>query len=286
MKNWDDARYVLAVARAHSHSAAATSLGVNQTTVSRRLERLERETGLTLFALINGRIRPTVAGTAIVEECARLEAAVAALDQRTQSLSNRPVYRVTLAATETVARTLLAPNVRSFCDSNPDIRLTLTTGHQNIRLDQGDADLAVRLNRPRAGRFRVRKLSDLEFAVYGAKSGGGGREYDTWLGYTPDMSHLPEARWMSEHMAGADKILQSNDIASLAEAAASGAGLAMLPRRLGDAHPRLRRMAPAKAPVSREAWLMIREGLHQYGHIRAVADWVVDVFSAPKSATR
>lgn len=286
MKNWDDARFVLAVARTHSYSAAAKSLGVNQTTVSRRLERLEREIGLTLFSLVDGRVQSTLAGVAIVEDCTRLEAAVMALEQRTQSLSDQPVYQVTLAATESVSRTLLAPNILKLRDSNPNIRLTLMTGHQNIRLDQGDADLAIRLNRPRTGRFKVRKLSDLEFAIYGAKSGGKDAKTDGWLGYTHDLDHLPEARWMSGHMAGAAKLLQSNDAATLAEAAAAGAGVVMLPCRLGDAHPRLCRMGPARAPVSREAWLLIRDNVHRYAHIRAVADWVVGAFSAPKRAAQ
>ena len=286
MKNWDDARYVLALAKAGSYSDAAKSLGVNQTTVSRRIERLEHETGLTLFALIDGRVRPTLAGAEIAEDCTRLEAAMMALEQRTLSLSDQPVHQVTLAATETVSRTLLAPNIRNFYDSNPNIRLTLLTGHQNIRLDQGDADLAIRLNRPRKGRFRVRKLADLEFAVYGAKPEKTDGKNANWLGYTPELADLPEARWMSDHMAGAAKILQSNDVMSLAEAAVGGAGIAMLPCRLGDAHAGLRRMGPAKAPVSREAWLLIRDSVHGYAHIRAVADWVVGAFSAPKQAGR
>ncbi len=284
MKNWDDARFVLAVARTHSYSAAAKSLGVNQTTVSRRLNRLERETGLTLFSLVDGRVKPTRTGAAIVEDCTRLEAVVMTLEQRTQSLTDQPVYQVTLAATEIVSRTLLAPNIRKLFDSNPNIRLTLSTGHQNVRLDQGDADLAIRLSRPRTGRFKVRKLPDQECAIYGAKSGRTNIENDRWFGYAPDLDHLPEAKWMSGHMAGSTKFLQCNDAATLAEAAACGAGVAMLPCRLGDGHPRLRRIGSAKAPVSREAWLLIRDGVHQYAHVRAVADWVVEAFSAPNLA--
>lgn len=284
MKNWDDARYVLAVARSSSYSAAAKSLGVNQTTVSRRLDRYERETGLTIFALIDGHLEPTVAGAAIVEECAKFETAVLALDQRTQSLTSRPTYQVKLATTETVSRTLLAPKIRNFHESHPNIRLALLTGHQNIRLDQGAADLAVRLKRPRAGRFKVRKLSDLEYAVYTSSSDKICVKNDTWVGYLPDLAHLPEARWMSHHMAEAEKILQTNDLASLAEAAASGAGLAMLPCRLGDMHRGLRRIENNRTPVSREAWLVIRDGIHQYTQIRAVADWVVEAFSTHRNS--
>jgi DNA-binding transcriptional LysR family regulator len=279
MKNWDDARYMLAVANAKTFSAAAKNLNVNQTTVSRRIERLEQELGLSLFVLNEGHLEATDTGAALIEECRKLEPAFARLDQRILSLIDNPVYRVTLAATEIVARTMLAPNIGKLHSSNPNLHLTLITGQLNVRLDQGEADMAVRLKRPGSGRFKVRKLADIEFAVYARKSRKQSKQPQKWLGYTEDMAGLPEAIWMEAYMGGPAPILRTNNAQSLAEAAASGAGVAMLPCQLGDAHSRLQRYDPAIEPVSREAWLVIREGMSKYPHIRAVADWIVDGFS-------
>ncbi len=280
MKDWDDARYLLAVAKADTFSAAARSLGVNQTTVSRRIERIEEELGFKLFSVKNGQLRPTASGASIIKECGHLEVAMANVDQCILSRSTDPVYRVTLAATETVSRILLAPKLGLFRQAHDNFRLTLITGQQNVRLDQGEADMAIRLRRPRTGRYKIRKLADLEFAAYGAKNLAKHIRPLSWLGYTEDLEHLPEAIWMSESMAGREPILRTNDVASLAEAAASGAGTAMLPCRLGDSHSGLRRMEFGPPPINREAWLIVREDVHQYSHIRAVADWIVDAFSA------
>ncbi|MBZ0215354.1 MAG: LysR family transcriptional regulator [Fimbriimonadaceae bacterium] len=280
MKNWDDARYLLAVARTGTFSAAAAALGVNQTTVSRRISRLEQDIGFSIFSLNSGHLTATDAGTAIIEECTHLESAAARLDQRVLSHSDAPVYRVTLASTENIASTVLAPDVAALRMAHENIRLTLLTSQQNVRLDQGDADLAIRLKRPRSGRFKVRKLADLEFAVYGANNLASHVRPPAWLGYSAELAHLPEAQWMAEHMAGFEPVLRTNNIAALANATATGAGLAMLPCLLADIDPDLRRMEPDPAPVTREIWLVIREEMHDYPPIRAVADWVIDAFSA------
>lgn len=279
MKNWDDARYLLALARNGTYSAAAAALGVNQTTVSRRIDRLEQEIGFSLFSLNAGRLEPTVAGKAILEDCSHLETAASRLAQRILSQSDDPIYNVTLAATENIASTMLAPDIAAFRLNHQSIHLTLITGQQNVRLDQGDADLAIRLKRPRAGRFKVRKLADLEFAVYGARNLASHLQPGAWLGYTEDMADLPEAEWMSDYMAGDDPALKTNSVATLTEAAASGAGIAILPCLLGDHHEGLRRMDTGATPVSREIWLVIREDMHQYAHIKAVADWIITVFA-------
>lgn len=279
MKNWDDARYLLAVANAKTFSAAAKNLNVNQTTMSRRIERLEHELGLSLFVLNKGHLEPTDIGAALIEECRKLEPAFATLEQRVLSLIDSPVYRVILAATEIVARTMLAPNIGKLHSSNPNIHLTLITGQQNVRLDQGEADIAVRLKRPGSGRFKVRKLADIEFAVYARKSRKKSNKPKMWLGYTKDMAQLPEAVWMENYMEGQAPILRTNNAQSLAEAAASGAGIAMLPCQLGDAHSMLQRYDLGVQSVSREAWLVIREGISKHPHIRAVADWIVEGFS-------
>jgi len=280
MKNWNDARYLLAVARSGTYSAAAVTLGVNQTTVSRRIDRIESDLGLTLFALKSGRLDPTASGAAIVERCKSLERAAQQLEQDVLTLTANPTYRVTLASTENVARTLLAPNLGAFQAQHPDIRLTLLTSQRNARLDQGDADLAIRLKRPNTGRYIIRKLMDFEFAVYGASSTLSPTPENRWLGYSNDMADLPEAQWMTNDMKGKEPVFQTNDIGSLAEAAASGAGIAMLPCRLGDKHPGLERLDEGQAPIRREAWLLIREEIEQYPHVRTTADWIVAVFKA------
>lgn len=284
MKNWDDARYLLAAARYDTFSAAATSLGVNQTTVSRRIERLEAELGLALFTLNRGRLEPTASGVAILEDCKLLERAANRLDQRILAQTADPIYRVTVATTENVSRTLLMPNLDVLQEKHTNIRLTVLTSQQNVRLDQGDADIAVRLKRPRAGRYKVRKLMDFDFAIYASSNSNSSNTAGNWLSYSEDMSELPEAKWMTAQMKGVDPVLRTNDVGSLAEAAVSGAGIAMLPCRLGDRHPGLTRLDDEQAPVSREAWLLIREDVQQYPQIRIVADWVVEAFAARAQA--
>lgn len=275
--NWDDARILLAVARSGTFSGAARALDVDETTISRRLDRAERSLAVSLFQARDGRRVPTPIGAKLVAQAERLEAEALRLEMLAATDPDAPIGSVSLAATEMIARHILAPCVGGFLAAHPRINLRLRTGHENVSFARWEADLAVRLARPEQGDLVIKKLADIDFAVYCAQEQGGPPPAH-WVGYDEDLARLPEARYVAERLEGRDLVLRSNDSDTLAEAAAAGAGAAVLPVFLGEPRSDLVRDETAHPPVRREAWLLVRPDLREAPAIRATAEWVGDVF--------
>ncbi|MGI9384769.1 MAG: LysR family transcriptional regulator [Methyloligellaceae bacterium] len=279
--NWDDARILLAVARSGTFSGAARALGVDETTISRRLGRAERSLAVSLFQARDGRRVPTPTGAKLLAQAERLEAEALRLEMLAAADPDAPVGRVTLAATEMIARHILAASVGGFLAGHPRISLRLRTGHENVSFARWEADLAVRLSRPEQGDLVIRKLADVDFAVYRAArrpEPDQGGPPARWIGYDEDLARLPEARYVADRLEGHELALHSNDSDTLAEAAAAGAGAAVLPVFLGEPRSDLVRDKTADPAVRREAWLLVRPDLREAPAVRATADWVGDVF--------
>ncbi len=282
MMNWDDARVILAVARAGSFAGAARTLRLDETTIARRLARAERALGAALFAVGDGQRRPTAAGTKAVAQCERLEEEGARLEALLRGVADNPGGTVRIAATESIARIMLAPAVGRFLADNPRLRLRLEAGPGNVSLARGEADLAIRMARPERGDLLVRKLADLEFAGYERKNLDGERR---WLTYDEDLAHLPEARAIAGRLDGREPALRCNDPETLAAAASGGAGAVMLPTLLTARRwPELKRIEGIPV-VRREVWLLMRPESRDAPPVRAAADWIVGIFKAfPQAA--
>lgn len=287
MINWDDAKVVLAVARGGTFSAAARSLGMDETTIARRLTRLERALGVEVFQAYDGRRVPTARGAGLISQAERLEAEALRLEHLAGAHPEEAVGTVRIAATEMIARHILAPRIGDLLAIHPKVRLRFLTGHENVSFARWETDLAVRLARPERGDLLVRKLADIRFAVVEAKSDRtlqGPREVRPWLTYHEDLAHLPEARYVAGKLDGAEPLLRSNDLDALARAVAGGAGVACLPMFVAELASRHDGDGLAVVPeeedlnLSREAWLLMRPDQRDARPVRAVADWIVEVF--------
>jgi DNA-binding transcriptional LysR family regulator len=167
MFEWSDLRVFLAVARDGSTVAAAKALGINQTTVARRIAALEEAVQLRLFDRRQDGYRLSEAGAALVEHAEKVETAAAALEQeiRRQHRCLGGVIRVT--TTEEFANAVLAPWLAEFMDLYPDIRVEMVPSDRRLDLAAGEADVAIRAQKqPDDPGVVVRKLSDSRWALY------------------------------------------------------------------------------------------------------------------------
>jgi DNA-binding transcriptional LysR family regulator len=135
----------------------------------------------------------------------------------------------------------------------------------------------------------VRKLADIGFGVFESRETAGTSEGAApdrrWLSYHQDLAHLPEARFVAGKLDGAEPVLRSNDLDALAMAAGSGAGTACLPLFVARAFDKLIETSNEQGlNLTREAWLLMRPDQRDVASVRAVADWIVEVFrdSEPK----
>ncbi|WP_179953996.1 LysR family transcriptional regulator [Denitrobaculum tricleocarpae] len=287
MINWDDAKVVLAIARGGTFAAAARGLAMDETTVARRLARLERALEVEVFQAYDGRRIPTSRGAGLIAQAERLEAEALRLEHLAGDSLEEAVGCVRIAATEMIARHILAPRIRALQAAHPKVTLRFLTGHENVSFARWETDLAVRLARPERGDLLVRKLADIRFAVFQASAdpkARGPAASRQWLTYQEDLAHLPEARFVAGKLDGAEPLLRSNDLDALTRAVACGAGVACLPTFVAELASRGGADGLSIVPeekdlnLSREAWLLMRPDQREVQSVRAVADWIIDAF--------
>lgn len=282
--DWDDVRVVVAVAQGGTLSAAARALGVNQTTAARRLAALEAALGATLFTRADGRHVPTPLGEAVAARGTAMAAEADAIARLVAEGGDAAAAgSVRLTATDGIVTHFLVPRLGAFWARWPRIALEIVPGAGTLNLTRREADMALRLNRPQDSGVVARKVADLGWAPYGAAAQGRvGLTERPWVGYDDALAHLPEARWAERARGGAPVILRTPHVVALLEAVAAGHGIGVLPCWMGDADPRLVRLAD-DPPGRRECWLVIHEALRRQARIRAVADWLTALFDQERA---
>ncbi len=281
---WSDLRHVLAVARAGTLAAAARRLGVNQTTVSRRIAAAETALGVRLFDRVDGVLRPTREGEAAVTRAAQIEREVDALARGIGGADASPDGVVRLTTVPILANRLLVPALPKLCAAYPLLQVELIAESRNLHLTRREADIAVRLARPEAGTALVRRIGQLDYAVYGPRRGAA--DDLPWITYEDGLGHLPQARWIAAQVQSREPApLRANDAEAILQAVRAGLGKSLLPCLVADDEKGLRRMGNAKAVLSREIWLLVHRELRNQARIAAVIDWLRGLMPADRAAS-
>jgi DNA-binding transcriptional LysR family regulator len=278
---WSDLRHVLTVARAGTMAAAARRLGVDQTTVARRLRAAERALGARLFERRDGLMSPTAAGEAAIGRAARVEQEVEALASGVRRGETQARGLVRLTTVPLLANRLLIPALPKLFAAHPALRLELVAEPRNLNLTRREADIALRLARPESGTALVRRVGRLDYAVYAPRRHGG----DTlpWITYEEGLRHLPQARWVAA-TGGEEGPLLVNDAEAILQGLHAGLGRALVPCFVADGDARLRRLPGPKVALSRPLWLLVHRELRAQARIAAVIAWLERLMPACRAA--
>src|SRR5262245_4577864 len=171
MFEWSDLRHFLAVARGGSTLSAAKILGVNQTTVARRVAALEEALGEKLFEKTAGGYRLTEVGAATVQNAERVESEVDAFSRMVQQRSRRLSGVIRFTTNDVLADALLNPWLGEFNKRFPVVKLETIVTDQRLDLSRGDADIALRAGTtPVVGdNLVVRKRGSGKWGIYASK---------------------------------------------------------------------------------------------------------------------
>jgi DNA-binding transcriptional LysR family regulator len=281
--NWNDLRYVLAVGRGRTLAAAARLLGVDDTTVARRLAAMQAALDARLYQRLgDGTLQLTPAGERAALHAERIEREINALDLGLSGGGDFIAGTVRVTSVPIIVNHLLIPSARALLKRHPRLRLELVGDARDFSLTRREADLALRLARPKTGGTKVmaRRVGALRYAIYAAAScpvRDAARL--PWITYDEGMAHLPQARWIAAAAARGDEqivALRVSDAEAVVEAVAAGLGRSLLPRVAADADGRLRRLASGyRAPMpTRELWLLTHSELARLGRIEAVVEWI------------
>jgi len=280
--DWNDIRNALAIARLGTLAAAARALGVDQTTVARRLRILESCVGAPLFERHKGRFAPTPAGQLMVLRGERIEQEVAALRHLGADMDAHVRGAVRLTAVDAIVSHYLAGHLAELRARHPQLNVELIASSRSLDLNRREADIALRLARPQNGDLAARRLARLSYAVYGATTTPPDADWDAchWVAYEHSLAHTPEMRWLAERGREARIVFRCNNMDALATAVANGIGIGILPCLIGARHAGLRRLSGDAPVILREIWLVAPMELRHAPRISAVSDWLAERFRA------
>jgi len=280
--DWSDLPIFLEVARAQQLGRAAASLGVDATTVGRRLRRLETAVGQRLFEQgPDGQIL-TSAGEDLLARATAM--AAIASDIRTPPAGRTEVdgtIRVSVA--EGFGTWFVSRHLGTLAQAHPKLAVDLVATSGFLNPTRRETDVAVLLARPRRGPLRTRKLTDYTLRLYasaehlaahGPVHGIADLRDRRMIGYVPDIVYAPELRYLDEIPGVRDPVLRSSSINAQAHMIASGAGVGVLPCFIGEAYPGLVAILP-DIRISRAFWLVTHQDTGRFDAIRAFTDWLV-----------
>jgi molybdate transport repressor ModE-like protein len=252
MFDWNDLRFLLAVARAGSTLAAARQLGVNQSTVQRRLADLEARLGERLVERLAAGYRLTDLGQAVLARAEAVEAAVDAFAQvvHDQGRGARGVIRLTCP--EPIAFRLTKSGIIGrFQAAHPGLTVEFVLSDSYVDLTKGEADVALRSGDTDDAVLVGRKIADSLWAVYasreyvarqGAPASDAEMAAHPLIGFEEAMAKHRAVIWLHTVAPGGTYAARSTSVLGLISAAKAGVGVAALPMSLGDAEADLVRV--------------------------------------------
>lgn len=281
-ENWDELRIFLAVARAGSLSGAARSLGVNHSTVFRRIGTFEERLGVRLFERVPSGYLLTPAGEEMQEAALRVEEEVAAIGRRVRGQDLRLSGSLRITTIDMLALWLLPRHLTRFRQDYPGIELEVSVSNAALNLTKREADIALRIGNTPPESLVGRRVGRLVFAVYAARDYRALHQeselrHHDWIGF--DSEHAALARRFAEFLPEVQPAYRVNSVAAAVAAATVGIGLAPLPCAIADREQGLERICDLPASFTLDLWLLTHEDLRHTARIRAFMDFVAEALS-------
>jgi DNA-binding transcriptional LysR family regulator len=281
--DWDDVRVLLALLRAKNLHDAGARLGVDRSTISRRLGNLERRLGARLFARTREGLRPTATAERLRASAERMELEAAALELAAKAQSGNISGLVRVATTEAFALLLVSEGLLGLREEHPGLIIELLGGNRPLDLTRREADVALRVGPIRHASLRVRCVARMSIGLFASpaylrtrglvRSAHGLAGHDVLLP-AGELSLLPEVKWLARRELRA--VFRSSSMLALAEAARAGAGLVPLPLGWGQRDPALECALVLEEIPKRAIWLVTpAEGLSAAA--RVVADRIASI---------
>ena len=267
--NWDDLRIIAAVRDEGTYASASARLRIDETTVGRRLSRIERALGLRLFEAADGVRRPTRQCEAVLAHVEAMAAHAAEINRLSEGVEG-PVGRLRIASTNTVAEQVLSPRASDFLRANPGLMLQFLTSSENVKFSRWEADLAIRLRKPDKGDFAISKLAEVRSYFFEPAATTAGEAmlcaYPDELGGIPEMQFLRakrlRARCVTDNVRIIQTLIQSHH------------AVGVLPEHSCADLLTDRRLRATLLPKRRDVWLLVQNHLKRDTATRVTIDWL------------
>jgi DNA-binding transcriptional LysR family regulator len=280
--DWDDFRLVKIIAEASGLAGAAERLGVNHSTVFRRLGQMEEGLGVKLFERHRTGYVLTPAGEEMAALAEQMEENVTSFTRKLAGQAVAPAGELRVTTNDTLLVHLLTPIFSRFLTSCPEMRLDVVLANQALNLSKRDADVAIRATDSPPETLVGRRVATIAWAIYGRAD-----EFPDpiiqdsptlygrpWVALGDNLSSLKAARYVRDRVAPELISYRVNTVLGLAEAVEAGVGIGPLPCFIADAKPNLVRLSEINPDFSAGLWLLTHPDLRQSARVRAFMDFM------------
>lgn len=283
--NWDDLRYVLALSAVGSLAKAAKVLDVDHTTVGRRIEAAEAALGVRLFTRTTTGYVPTADADRLIGPMRQVEEAVLAVERGAVARRDTLEGAVRITSPETFGVAYLAPRLAVFGQQHPGLQIELVAAGEVLDLGRRQAELAVRFFPSKGDALAVRKVGEVTYGLYATRAYLGRKRLRTpaeLTGHRVLSAPGIETDWLARLNAKVTPAFTSTLSLALLSAAKASAGVAVLPRYLGDAEPDLTYVRMPGEP-GEPVFLTVHRDLRSSPRIRALLDFLAAALEADRA---
>lgn len=282
---WDALQSFLAVVRAGRLTTAARNMGVDHSTLSRRIADLESALQTKLFdrSVLGYALTPQ--GEKLFTSAQAVESIALEVMQEIAGSSVRIAGTVRIGAPDGLGTVFLAPRLVQLRNTHPDLSIELVAIPQVFSLTKREADIAIGLMRPREGRLHARKLTDYELGLYASQDyfehhGDLKQQSDLrkhrLIGYIGELMYTPELDNLSLLGKDLEASITSSSILAQYNMTLAGCGLCVLPCFMASEDSRLRRVLKDKISLTRSYWLIVHSDMRDLARVRVTSDFIAD----------
>jgi DNA-binding transcriptional LysR family regulator len=274
---WDDLRVIRAIGKSGTLSSAAEMLGINSSTIARRLAKVEETLSVTLFDRRRTGYVTTPDGDELLALAERVELDVVSVARRvTGRVQEGHVGDLRITTSDSLLLYFLTPMIAEFKAHHPSIRVEVFVGNSRLNLARGESDIAVRATENPPENLFGRKVATIAWAPYVCLPNsvpswpGTGALFDCqWVSYTGNLSGLKASKFIEERVHHDNIAYRTDSVAGAAAAIVAGLGVGYLPCMLGDITPSLIRVGAVEPELNDELWLLTHPDIRKSGRIYA-----------------
>jgi DNA-binding transcriptional LysR family regulator len=281
---WDDFRLIKAIADMRSLPAAAALLGINHSTVFRRLGQIEDALGAKLFERHRSGYTLTTPGEEMVALAQRVDDDITAFTRKMAGREIAPAGELRVTTNDSLLVHLLTPLFSKFRQRCRDVRLDVVLANQELNLSKRDADVAIRATDNPPENLVGRRAATIAWALYGRAADFPEPEtidpqslHDRdWVSLGDNLAALKAVKFVHEHVPPERIGYRVNTVLGLAGAVEQGLGIGHLPCFIGDARPGLVRLGAPKPEFAADLWLLTHPDLRHSPRVRVFLDFLAE----------
>lgn len=282
--DWDDLRAFLAMARAGRLTVTARQMGVDHSTLSRRIAALEHAIGAKLFdrRAVGGVLTPE--GDRLMADAEAIEALAVRIGSDLRQMSGGITGTMRVGTPEGFGTYFLAPLLSELTAAHPELVIELVANPRMFSLSKREADLAVSMSRPPQGRLFAEKIVDYELGLfaapdylrrYGEIQTKADLERHRWIGYVEDLMWTPELDYLPHISSDITPNIRISNVISQMEAVAGGAALGVLPVFMARGRADLVWVLSGEVKLTRSYWLVTHAETRDLARIRLMSNFIL-----------